>query len=82
VAAAVVARINALPPSGWRGWTLATVADPDREPLAAALAHLAAERARLSAELAGLDALTADLTTAVEHRQLTIAEENHGPSQG
>jgi hypothetical protein len=82
VAAAVVARINALSPSGWRGWTLATVADPDREPLAAALAHLAAERARLSAELAGLDALTADLTTAVEHRQLTIAEENHGPSQG
>ena len=37
-------------------------------------------KARLGAELARLDALTRDLTTAVETRQLSITKENHGPS--
>lgn len=80
VAASVVARINAATTTTWRAWTLATVAEPDRVGLGEALADLASERARLGAELARLDALTRDLTTAVETRQLSITKENHGPS--
>lgn len=82
VAQSVAARINAATTTTWRTWTLRTVPEPDRSALGEALADLAAERARLVAELAALDALTHDLTTAVESRQLRITKENHGPHQG
>jgi len=82
VPAAVVARINAATSPVWQNWTLAVVPDPDRAALGEALAGLARDRARLVAELAALDTLTADLTTAVESRQLRITKENHGPTQG
>lgn len=80
--AAVAARINAATSTAWHTWTLATVPDPDRGALGEALTDLAADRARLVADLAALDALTANLTTAVESRQLRITKENHGPNQG
>ncbi|MBA3020928.1 hypothetical protein [Propionicimonas sp.] len=80
VARAVAARINAATSSTWRTWPLAVVPEPTRDVLGEALTDLAAQRARLVAELAGLDALTTDLTTAVESRQLSISKENHGPT--
>ncbi len=75
---AVAARINAQTSPAWRSWPLATVPAPDREILRDALADLATQRATLVADLAGLDALTHDLTDAVESRQLSITKENHG----
>ncbi len=75
---AVAARINAQTSPAWRSWPLATVPTPDREALGEALAELAAQRATLVAELAALDALTHDLTDAVESRQLRLTKENHG----
>ncbi len=80
VARAIVARINATGEGLWRNWTISVIPEPDRSPLGEALAELAAERARLVAELAALDALSTDLTTAVESRQLSITKENHGPT--
>jgi hypothetical protein len=95
VPAAVAARINAATSSNWHAWALAVVAEPTRDALGEALANLGAERARLVAELAALDTLTADLTTAVESRQLSLTKispttisttkisttkENHGPT--
>lgn len=82
VPAQVAAHINRATTANWRTWSLPTIAERDRDPLGEALTHLADERARLVAELAGLDALTHDLTSAVESRQLSITKENHGPSQG
>ncbi|HRA76677.1 MAG TPA: hypothetical protein PLE12_10625 [Propionicimonas sp.] len=81
-ARAVVARINAATTAGWRAWRVAVLPEPDRTNLGEALTDLAAQRARLVAELAALDALTHDLTTAVESRQLRITKENHGPNLG
>lgn len=78
VAAAVAARINAATTTDWRLWRLAAVAEPDRAVLAAALDDLAADRVRLLDELAALDALTHDLTRAVENRQLHLTKENDG----
>ncbi len=78
VARAVAARINRASERNWRAWTVATIPDPDRAVLGEALTDLAEHRARLEAELAALDTLTADLTTAVESRQLSITKENHG----
>ncbi len=78
VARAVVARINRATGTNWRTWTVATIPDPDRAVLGEALTDLAEHRARLEAELVALDTLTADLTTAVESRQLSITKENHG----
>lgn len=80
VARAVVARINRATGTNWRAWTIATIPDPERTTLGEALTDLAEHRARLEAELAALDTLTADLTTAVESRQLSITKENHGAS--
>lgn len=82
---AVAARINAATSNSWRAWPLAVVPESTRDVLGEALTDLAAERARLVAELAALDALTVDLTAAVESRQLSITkpsntEENHGPT--
>lgn len=92
---AVADRINAATASAWRTWPLAVVAEPTRDVLGEALTDLAVQRARLVAELAALDALAADLTTAVESRQLSITKpstrkpntgkqshikENHGPT--
>lgn len=74
----VAARINAATTTAWRTWTLAVLDEPDRTRLGEALTVLAAERARLEAELAAVDALSTDLTTAVELRQLTLTKENHG----
>ncbi len=76
--ATVVARINAATTWAWRSWQLAALPVPDREILAEALAELTGHRARLLADLAALDALTHDLTDAVESRQLSITKENHG----
>lgn len=80
VARAVAARINAATSTSWRAWPLAVIPEPTRDVLDEALTDLAAQRARLVAELAGLDALTTDLTTAVESRRLSITKENHGPT--
>ncbi len=74
----VAARINAATTAAWHTWTLAVLDEPDRTRLGEALAVLAAERARLETELAAVDALTTDLTNAVEHRHLTVTKENHG----
>lgn len=82
VPAQVASRINQASTTNWRTWSLPTIAERDRDTLGEALTHLADERARLVAELASLDALTHDLTSAVESRQLSITKENHGPSQG
>lgn len=82
LAAAVVARINAATGSAWRSWTVATLPEPDRANLGAALTDLARERARLVAELGALDALTLDLTTAVESRRLSLTKETHGSTSG
>ena len=75
---AIASRINAATLPGWRSWSLATIASPDREMLGEALAELAGHRARLAAELAALDTLTHDLTDAVESGQLSLTKENHG----
>lgn len=82
IPAQVAARINQATTMSWRTWPLPTISERDRDTFGEALTHLADERARLVAELAGLDALTHDLTIAVESRQLRITKENHGPSQG
>ena len=82
LAAAVVARINAATGNAWRSWTMATLPEPDRANLGAALTDLARERARLVAELGALDALTLDLTTAVESRRLSLTKETHGSTSG
>ncbi|MGC3993499.1 MAG: hypothetical protein QM779_05130 [Propionicimonas sp.] len=78
VAGALALRVNAQDGSDWRRWVLATVPAPDG--FASALADLARQRAGLLADLAALDALTNDLTAAVESRQLSITKENHGAS--
>lgn len=77
---AIAARINSATTTAWRTWSLATLSDADRAGLGEALGDLAGERARLVAELAALDALTNDLTQAVESRQLSIIKEKHGPT--
>lgn len=79
---AIAARINQSTSTDWRGWTVAEFEQPDRDALGEALAELEQRRARLVANLAAVDALTRDLTTAVESRQLRITKENHGPTQG
>lgn len=80
VARAIAAMINSSSSTTWRNWPLAVVTEPNRRALGEALADLAQQRARLVAELAALDTLTADLTTAVESRQLSLTKENHGPT--
>jgi hypothetical protein len=82
VPAQVAAHINQATTTSWRTWSLPPIRERDRDTLGEALTHLADERARLVAELTRLDALTHDLTSAVESRQLSITKENHGPSQG
>lgn len=80
VAAALVDPIAAQPNGQWRAWVLPQVAQP--EPLAQALAELAAQREELLAELTGLDRFRHDLITAAESGRLSITKENHGHSQG
>lgn len=83
-AASVVRRIeSAAPGSLWKGWRLAVLPPDAVAPLGEALAACAAERDRLAARLAQLDALASDLTTAVEHRRITLErKEPHGARQG
>lgn len=78
VTPAVAARINQARGSDWRAWTVALVADSQREVFHDALTQLAEQRMKLTADLAALDDLTSDLITAVESGQLTITKENDG----
>lgn len=86
VPAAILARINRATSTAWRSWPLAVVPHDGAPGLAAALADLAAERRRLADQLARLDALTADLTTAVESGRIAISpadkEQRHGQTTG
>ncbi len=80
LARAILARINAAGDGQWRNWTISVLPEPDCSGLGEALTELSLERVRLLAELAALDALSTDLITAVESRQLSISKENHGPT--
>ena len=86
VPAAIVARINRATSTAWRSWALAVLPHDGARVLADALADLAAERRRLAERLARLDALTTDLTKAVECRRITLSlvdkEQRHGPTTG